>query len=104
MDDETRERSADAGTSPPAEAAAEAVAHARAGEVLTIWVNRKLAEGPPAVIVLGTKRATALELLPDGALRVEVAGEPGAQPQPQPQLVALDEGLLEALLRRLFSR
>lgn len=97
MGDETRDGgSADAGTSP-----AEAVAHARAGEALTTWVNRKLAGGPPAVLRLGTKQATALELLQDGALRVEVAGESGAAPQEQ--LVALDETLLEALLRRLLA-
>lgn len=98
MGDETQGRSADAGTSPP-DVAAEVAAHVRSGEVLAAWINRKLTEGPPAVIVLGTKRATALELLPAGALRVEVAGEAGAETQ----LVALDEALLEALLRRLLT-
>lgn len=100
MDDERQERSTDVGTSAGA-AASEAAAYARAGEVLTRWVNERLATSPPAVLALGTKRATVLELQPAGALRVEVAGEAGAAPEPQ--LVALDGPRLEALLRRLLQ-
>ncbi|HEY9285904.1 MAG TPA: hypothetical protein VIP46_20815 [Pyrinomonadaceae bacterium] len=68
--------------------------------MLTRWVNERLAASPPAMLALGTKRATVLELLPAGALRCEVEGESGRAPEPQ--LVALDGPRLEALLRRLL--
>lgn len=88
---QTQAQTADAKTPAP---------FALAGEAFTAWFNDKVRQLPSPTVLLGTKRARVVALLPDGRLQVEVETE---ALEPERQFVAFEAAYLDQLVRKIAA-
>ena len=110
MSEERREDTPDAVAGPgqaqtQAEGAADAkpqglAPYAQAGEAFTAWFNERVRRLPSPTLMLGTKRALALKLHPDGRLECVVETE---ALEPELHFVAFEAGYLDQLVRKIAA-
>ena len=95
---QTQTQSQDAGA---AEAKAQAPApFALAGEAFTAWFNDRVRQLSNPTVMLGTKLARVVGLLPDGRLKCEVETE---ALEPETQFVAFESVYLDQLVRKIAA-
>lgn len=94
---QTQAREASAATSSQAQGPAP---YALAGEAFTAWFNDRVRRLTSPTVLLGTKRAGVVGLLPDGRLQVEVETE---ALEPERQFVAFEATYLDQLVRRIAA-
>ena len=73
---------------------------ALAGEAFTAWFNDRVRKLPNPAVLLGTKRAYVVALLPDGRLQVEVETE---ALEPERQFVDFEATYLDQLARKIAA-
>jgi hypothetical protein len=73
---------------------------ALAGEAFTGWFNDRVRRLSNPTVMLGTKRARVVGLLPDGRLQVEVETE---ALEPERQSVAFEASYLDQLVRKIAA-
>jgi len=104
MNEKRNEQTTDAQTEQRAGAGAQATPasppYAAAGEAFTTWFNRQVGLLPSPTLLLGTKRARVVRLLPDGRLQVEVETE---ALEPERQFVAFEGQHLDQLVRKIAA-
>ena len=74
--------------------------YALAGEAFTAWFNDRVRRLTSPTVMLGTKRASVVGLLPDGRLQVEVETE---ALEPERQAVAFEATYLDQLVRKIAA-
>ena len=74
--------------------------YALAGEAFTNWFNERVRVLASPTVMLGTKRARVVSLLPDGRLQVEVETE---ALEPERQSVAFEASYLDQLVRKIAA-
>ena len=74
--------------------------YALAGEAFTNWFNERVRVLASPTVMLGTKRARVVSLLPDGRLQVEVETE---ALEPERQAVAFEATYLDQLVRKIAA-
>jgi len=104
MNEKLNEKTTDAQTEQRPAAGAPATPapppYASAGEAFTTWLNRQVGMLPSPTLLLGTKRARVIKLLPDGRLQVEVETE---ALEPERQFVAFEGQHLDQLVRKIAA-
>ena len=92
-------RAQDAGTAAAGQTQAPAP-FALAGEAFTAWFNERVRVLASPTVMLGTKLARVVGLLPDGRLLVEVETE---ALEPERQAVAFEAQYLDQLVRKIAA-
>jgi len=104
MNEKRNEQTTDSQTEQRPAAGAQATPvtppYAAAGEAFTTWFNRQVGMLPSPTLLLGTKRARVVRLLPDGRLQVEVETE---ALEPERQSVAFEGQHLDQLVRKIAA-
>ncbi len=106
MSEEQREQETDttaAGTPPAGETSqpgAVAFPYAAAGAAFTAWFNDRVRRLAGPTVLLGTKPARVVGLLPDGRLFVEVETE---ALEPERQAVVFEASYLDQLVRKIAA-
>lgn len=87
-------------TAEGAQPGAVAFPYAAAGAAFTAWFNERVRQLTSPTVMLGTKRASVLQLHADGRLECEIETE---ALEPERQFVAFEAQYLDQLVRKIAA-